>query len=157
MMTKIKYRAAARFAALLIFLSPLWAMAQKKDRYYEKVKEEIRDLQIIFDFIIKENLHEGFTKKTIWLRDKVFNKDKLIRKHFNKLHIKEVVIQGKTGYKTIAPEDSVIILKRKYYSPISPRHEIIYYAGQSGKIHPDVQNENISFLALTTRMYYLKR
>lgn len=141
----------------ILLLLPFFCAAQKKDRYYEKVKSEVADLQVIFDYILKNNLHEGFTKKTIWLDEKIFKKEKLIRKHFNKLHIKEVVIQGRTGYQTIAPEDSVIILKRKYYAPGSVKHEVIYDASGSGKKYPDVITEQISFLALADRMYYLKR
>lgn len=141
----------------ILWLLPLFCAAQKKDRYFEKVKSETADLQVIFDYILKNNLHEGFARKTIWLDEKVFKKEKLIRQHFNKLHIKEVVIQGKTGYKSIAPEDSVIILKRKYYTPGSVKHEVIYDASGSGKKYPDVVTEQISFLALADRMYYLKR
>lgn len=140
-----------------LLLLPVLLQAQKNDRYFEKVKEEMADLQIIFDYILQNNLHQNFSQKTIWLNDKFFNKEKLIRKHFNKLHIKEVVVQGKTGYKTIAPEDSVIILKRKYYSPLSPRHEIIYYAGNNPQIYANVEQDGIIFRALNDRMYYLKR
>jgi hypothetical protein len=147
----------AKIWILLWLLAPLAVTAQVKDRYYEKVKSEVADLQIIFDYILQNNLHQGFTQKTIWLDDKFFNKQKMIRKHFNKLHIKEVVVQGKTGYKTIAPEDSVIILKRKYYSPLSPRHEIIYYAGSATKQYPTVEQNGLVFRALTDRMYYLRR
>jgi hypothetical protein len=128
----------------------------RRDKYYEKVLQEKDDLLEAFRFVIDSNFHQGFSKKMLWLSPKELEK-KDLKKLFRKLHIKEIVVQGNTGYRTIAPEDSVIIFKRKYYSPFGSNDEVIYYAGHSAKTYPAVTRPGLVFTPLGNRMYYVRR